>query len=80
MEARYAEFQKLRNDLYWTFWHYGIIDGTEKFHKHTWIGYDDGYWWENISPLKSIHECDCGKKFKLDYQTNRVEEWENKND
>lgn len=71
-----AEFNQLRNDLYWT-WYHSTYQGSEHhFNKLSWVGYDDDYWWNSIATQagKNIRVCSCGKQFKLDYQTNYVSE------
>lgn len=42
MTTTEAKFSQLRNDMYWT--HFDLDDGYIR-----WIGYDDAYWWDNVS-------------------------------
>lgn len=41
-EKREAEFSQSRNDMYWKLW-----DSDDGFIR--WTGYDDSFWWNNIS-------------------------------
>ncbi len=42
METKQAEFSQSRNDMHWS--HYDLDDGFIR-----WSGYDDDFWWKNIS-------------------------------
>jgi hypothetical protein len=67
-----AEFRIIGNDM---FWRCCILDkgnGYEVFHLY-WSGYNDTYWWDNVSDRASVRTCrgDKGteRKFKLNYRT-----------
>ena len=66
-----AEFRILRNDM---FWKCCILDSTnDEFYHITWQGYNDAYWWDNVSEKRSIVTCKgtkgTEKKFKINYNT-----------
>lgn len=78
-ETKYAEFDQLNNDLFWTFWHsewdMSKPEGSKHhFSKIKWTGYNDDFWWSNIATKEgqNVRQCECGKKFALDYDTNEV--------
>lgn len=74
-----AKFNISRNDM---FWKCIILDTEEgcEFFDVLWSGYNDTYWWDNVSRSASVATCtgDKGtvKKFKLDYETLDVVEVE----
>lgn len=68
IEIQTAEFDSIRNDLYWSFW--AGSDGRIR-----WTGYNDAYWWNNVS--KSDHARtrvgkDTGRSFVIDFETGKV--------
>ena len=72
-----AEFQRLGNDLYWDFCRliYQPENEQEKIHfcHVKWIGYDDNYWWNNVSLKEKEGICPkCGRKYAIDFKTNKV--------
>ncbi len=69
-----AAFDQLSNDLFWSWYHSDFSTEDHHFQKLQWTGYNDSFWWNNVSVNQSIRECSCGKKFKLDFSTNEVEE------
>lgn len=63
-----ADFDQSRNDLSWKLW-----AGDDKFIR--WSGYDDSYWWDNVSPTPGFRErkgAVTGRTFRLDPETNEV--------
>lgn len=68
------EHQQLSNDLYWTYYHYGKINRENTFHKIQWTGYNDANWWDRVSPKQRVRECECGKKFVIDFRANTLKE------
>ena len=63
-----ANFTKIRNDMYWS-----ILDPQDGFIR--WSGYDDGYWWDNVS--KSDRACArigeiTGRIFIIDFNSGDV--------
>lgn len=75
-----AEFRIHRNDMFWSCCLYTYEDGEFEWYHIRWSGYNDAYWWDNVSEKASIVVCkgDKGteKKFKLDYKTLDVVEVE----
>lgn len=76
-----AEFNQLRNDLYWNFYKMLETDKGYEFFNETWTGYNDDNWWNNVAPFESIRTVtgDKGtvKVFKINFKTCEVEEVEN---
>lgn len=74
IKKKYADFDQLRNDLFWDFNEYDLT--TSHFHKVKWTGYNDNYWWNNVATQEgyNIKKCECGKSFQLNYNNNEVEE------
>lgn len=72
-----AEFKTYGNDMFWTCC---ILDSTNdfEFFHISWSGYNDAFWWDNVSGKESVTTCkgDKGttKKFKLNYKTLEVVE------
>ena len=68
-----AKFDINRNDMFWTCCLFAYKDGELEWYHIKWIGYNDAYWWDNVSEEASIVICkgDKGteKKFKLNYKT-----------
>ena len=69
-----AKFDINRNDIFWTcclFEH--NKDRELEWYNIKWFGYNDAYWWDNVSEEASVVTCngDKGteKKFKLNYKT-----------
>lgn len=63
-----AEFDQLRNDLYWKF--PAGADGLIR-----WTGYDDDYWWERVSkdPRTRTRRGEItGRTFVIDFETGEV--------
>ena len=63
-----ADFQQFRNDLYWK-----IYDSEDGF--ISWGGYDDAYWWDNVSKSKEaqIRKGNIsGRTYKLNFETGEV--------
>jgi hypothetical protein len=68
MNAEKVEFSQSRNDMHWKLW-----AGDDKFIR--WSGYDDNYWWDNVSPTAKFRERTgvvTGRTFTLDPETNEV--------
>lgn len=67
-----AEFKLSRNDM---FWRCCILDSDNdcEFFDLYWSGYNDTYWWDNVSDKASVVTCKGNKgterKFKLNYRT-----------
>ena len=59
-----ARFERLRSDLFWTFY-----DWSEGGKKYSWQGYDDGYWWKNVSMSDQFQ---IRGKYRLNPETNEV--------
>lgn len=63
-----AKFSQSNNDLHWSL--YAGDDGTIR-----WTGYDDRYWWENVSPTdlarKRVGKV-TGRTFVLNHETKHV--------
>lgn len=70
-----AEFSRLGRDLFWKF--YAFNDNNE-FVKVKWYGYDDDFWWYNVSITEQaqIRVGSDGRKYRIDFKTNRVSEVE----
>lgn len=71
-----AEFKSSRNDLFWSFC---ILDSEKiEFFHGTIYGYNDAYWWDNVSEKASVVKVkgDKGteKTFKVNYRTLEVVE------
>jgi hypothetical protein len=67
-EQNIAKFSQSRNDMYWKFW--ADADGTIM-----WTGYDDSYWWDNVSKSDVFlvkRGAKTGRLFKLCPETNTV--------
>jgi hypothetical protein len=67
-EQNIAKFSQSRNDMYWKFW--ADADGTIM-----WTGYDDSYWWDNVSKSDSFvvqKGSETGRIFRLHPETNTV--------
>lgn len=62
-----AKFSQSRNDLHWSLW-----AGEDGFVR--WSGYDDSFWWDNISPKAEwrLQYGKSGTRYTLDPRTNRV--------
>ena len=58
-----AKYSRFGRDLYWRFHHNN--------ESHTFAGYDDDYWWNNIAVKPGVHELN-GYKYSLDYLTSVV--------
>ena len=75
-----AKFDINRNDMFWTCCLFEHRDGEFEWYHIKWFGYNDDYWWDNVSEKASIVTCkgDKGaeKKFKLNYKTLDVVEVE----
>lgn len=67
MVGQKAKFNQLRNDLYWSI--YDQEDGTIR-----WIGYDDRYWWDNVSTSDHFRNKTgkSGRIYRLDPETGTV--------
>lgn len=63
MTERIARFEQIRNDMFWTI--YDIESG--KFIR--WQGYDDAYWWQNVSKSDQFR---IRGRYRLDPITNKV--------
>ena len=63
-----AEFEALRNDLYWTVCFFDYNNGESEWFKFEWVGYDDDYWWNKVSPTKTrqTRTGDKGHKITLE--------------
>lgn len=76
-----AKFQQISNDLFWDccLLSYDKNNGIEFFHVE-WKGYNDTFWWNNVSEKASTVTCigekGTFKKFKLNYETLDVTEVE----
>ena len=68
-----AKFSISRNDMFWRCCLYTREDGEFEWYLPEWSGYNDAYWWDNVSEEASVVTCrgDKGteKKFKLNYET-----------
>ena len=75
-----AKFSVSRNDIFWECCLYTCEDGEFEWYQPKWFGYNDSYWWDNVSEEASVVVCkgDKGteKKFKLNYKTLDVVEVE----
>lgn len=71
-----AEFSQLSNDLFWTCFIYDSKKG--EWFKIKFYGYNDSYWWNNVSERNRIKTVtgDKGTQriFELDYKTLEVME------
>ena len=71
-----AEFNIYGNDMFWKCYIHTYENGEFEWYKIMWQGYNDSFWWDNISEKASIVTCksDKGteKKFKLNYNTLEV--------
>ena len=68
MTEETARFSQSRNDMYWTLFTSG--DGPIR-----WIGYDDDFWWERVSPTETWRRKvgpTSGKIYTLDPHTAKV--------
>ena len=67
LERFEAKFSQSRNDMNWSHW--DSFDGFVR-----WTGYDDAYWWENISvkPEWRIRVMESGKSYELNPETGEV--------
>lgn len=67
------KYDHLSNDLFWSVYH---VDADNHFEKIRWTGYNDGYWWQNVSATEEflVKECKCGKKFRLHIDDRSVSE------
>lgn len=74
-----AEFSIHRNDMFWKCCLLDSNNGYEFFHVR-WSGYNDSFWWDNVSEKNSVTTCKGNKgtekKFKLNYKTLDVVEVE----
>lgn len=61
MDKLKAEFSQNHNDMYWKI--YTAEDGFVR-----WTGYDDGFWWDNVSikPEWQTRAMSSGKTYQLD--------------
>ena len=59
-----AEFSQSRNDMYWKI--YDLEDGYIR-----WAGYDDDFWWHNIS-VKPDWQTRTGQKSGKQYRLNPI--------
>ena len=63
-----AKFNQSRNDLYWS-----VFDLDDGFIR--WTGYDDDYWWKNIS-VKPETQTRIGKvsgrSYRINFETDAV--------
>ena len=75
-----AKFDINRKDMFWTCCLFERKDEELEWYHIKWFGYNDDYWWDNVSEKASIVTCkgDKGteKKFKLNYKTLDVVEVE----
>lgn len=75
-----AKFHIHRSDMFWECCTYTYEDGKFEWYHIKWNGYNDSYWWDNVSEKASVVTCkgDKGteKKFKLNYGTLDVVEVE----
>lgn len=57
-----AKFSQLSNDLFFEF----IV--SDPFEVLRWTGYDDAYWWKNVSTTDQFRnrESKSGRTFRLD--------------
>ena len=69
MSVRIARFEQIRNDLFWTLY------DSESDKLIRWQGYDDSYWWQNISKTDQFR---VRGKYRLDPITNKVTTLEEK--
>ena len=62
-----AKFSQSRNDMYWK-----VFDSKDGFVR--WSGYDDAYWWRNISikPEWQARIMESGRTYTLNPQTGDV--------
>lgn len=67
-----AEFNISRNDMSWRCCILDTNNDYEFFHLY-WSGYNDAYWWDNVSDKASVITCKGDKgterKFRLNYKT-----------
>ena len=70
-----ARYRRLGRDLFWEF--YAFNDNNE-FIKVKWTGYDDAFWWDNVSitDVAQISTGSDGRRYKINFHTNRVVEVE----
>lgn len=68
-----ATLDQLGNDLFWT-WYHLDFSNDRHMQKISWTGYNDHYWWNKVAPQQNTQSCSCGKKFRIDFETNEVEE------
>jgi hypothetical protein len=59
-----ARFDRLRNDLFWTF--YDFDDGGKKY---SWTGYDDWDWWDDVSKSDTFQ---IRGKYRLNPNTDEI--------
>lgn len=69
-----AESRHSRNDLYWVIYFLDMVTG--EFIKLRWIGYNDGFWWNNVAPTEQarVIKGTNGKSYRIDFNTGEV--WE----
>lgn len=62
-----AKFSQRRNDMHWSHW--DSFDGYVR-----WSGYDDDYWWRNISvkPEWQTRVMESGRRYTLNPETGEV--------
>ena len=62
-----AKFSQSRNDMHWSHWDY-----DDSFIR--WSGYDDDYWWKNISvkPEWQTRTGKSGRRYTLNPETSEV--------
>ncbi len=63
-----AETNHLRNDLSWSIFCCEVI---------RWTGYNDQYWWKEVSKREEVRrkQCSkCGKVYEIDFESNVVKE------
>ena len=74
-----AETRALGRDLFWEF---RFIDDDNHFEfvKIKWTGYNDSFWWNNVSTTEQARfsKGTNGKTYYIDFNTNDV--WEVKNE
>ena len=64
-----ASFNSLGRDLCWNIY----ISEFEFKKTLRWIGYDDGYWWSNVSKTDQFQiQNHAGRRYKLNPETNEV--------
>lgn len=75
-----TEYDKLQNDLFWSFCELFETDKGLEFFKHKWVGYNDDNWWNNVATkdenriAKVIGDKGTVIYLKIDFKTGIVKE------